>query len=208
MYVQQYYLCKLIYDCILSPWQILACAPSNIAVDNLVERLAQHKQKVVRLGHPARVLPHIQKYSLDAILSSSEETRLVEDVRKDLDKNLVIVWSKLRAAIPGWTILNFMQIYLFSLSVQSAIRKTRDHGEKQKIREDVKYLRKELRQREEAASKEVLKRADVVLATLSSADPRGPIRYLDNEHFDLVVIDECSQVNCRKISAFWFWMPK
>lgn len=101
MYVQQYYLCKLIYDCILSPWQILACAPSNIAVDNLVERLAQHKQKVVRLGHPARVLPHIQKYSLDAILSSSEETRLVEDVRKDLDKNLVIVWSKLRAAIPG-----------------------------------------------------------------------------------------------------------
>lgn len=154
---------EIIIQAIKQGNKILACAPSNIAVDNLVERLAQHKQKVVRLGHPARVLPHIQKYSLDAILSSSEETRLVEDVRKDLDKNL------------------------------SAIRKTRDHGEKQKIREDVKYLRKELRQREEAASKEVLKRADVVLATLSSADPRGPIRYLDNEHFDLVVIDECSQ---------------
>ena len=73
--------------------QILACAPSNIAVDNLVERLALNKQRVVRLGHPARVLPHIQKYSLDAILSSSEETRLVEDVRKDLDKNLVPSFS-------------------------------------------------------------------------------------------------------------------
>ncbi|XP_061165035.1 DNA-binding protein SMUBP-2-like [Saccostrea echinata] len=143
--------------------KILACAPSNIAVDNLVERLASHKQKVVRLGHPARVLPNIQKYSLDAILSSSEETRLVEDVRKDLDKNL------------------------------STIRKTTDRGEKQKIKEDIKFLRKELMQREEAASREILKRADVVLATLSSADVKGPIKYLDKEHFDLVVIDECSQ---------------
>lgn len=65
------------------------CAPSNIAVDNLVERLAANKVKIVRLGHPARVLTHIQKYSLDAILSTSEETRLVEDVRKDLDETWV-----------------------------------------------------------------------------------------------------------------------
>lgn len=94
------------------------------------------------------------------------------------------------------------KIYFSLLCVQSAIRKTRDRGEKQKIREDIKYLRKELRQREEAASKEVLKRADVVLATLSSADPSGPIRYLDNEHFDLVVIDECSQVNYEIVGRF------
>lgn len=70
-------------------YQILACAPSNIAVDNLVERLACSKHKIVRLGHPARLLPHIQKYSLDAILSNSDETKLVEDVRRDLDKALV-----------------------------------------------------------------------------------------------------------------------
>ena len=70
-------------------FQILACAPSNIAVDNLVERLSKSKHRIVRLGHPARLLPHIQKYSLDAILSNSEETRLVEDVRKDLNKALV-----------------------------------------------------------------------------------------------------------------------
>lgn len=47
------------------------------------------KHRIVRLGHPARSLPHIQKYSLDAILSTSDETKLVEDVRKDLDKTLV-----------------------------------------------------------------------------------------------------------------------
>ena len=55
----------------------------------MVERLAASKCKVVRLGHPARVLYGIQKYSLDAILASSEETKLVEDVRRDMDKTLV-----------------------------------------------------------------------------------------------------------------------
>ena len=44
---------------------------------------------MVRIGHPARVLPHIQKYSLDAILSASDESKLVDDVRKDIDNALV-----------------------------------------------------------------------------------------------------------------------
>ncbi|KAK3099969.1 hypothetical protein FSP39_012679, partial [Pinctada imbricata] len=143
--------------------KVLACAPSNIAVDNLVERLGKNRQKVIRLGHPARVLPHIQKYSLDAVLASSDETKIVEDVRKDLDKAL------------------------------AALRKTRDKGEKQKLRGDLKYLRKELVQREEAAIKELLNRADVVVATLTTASLEGPIKFLDEDHFGVAVIDECSQ---------------
>ena len=41
--------------------QVLAAAASNIAVDNLVERLrrAQPKLDVVRVGHPARLLPEV-----------------------------------------------------------------------------------------------------------------------------------------------------
>ncbi|XP_033743821.1 DNA-binding protein SMUBP-2-like [Pecten maximus] len=143
--------------------KVLTCAPSNIAVDNLVERLARNKLKIVRLGHPARVLPHIQKYSLDAILANSEETKLVEDVRKDLDK----AWSQMK--------------------------RTRDKGEKHTLRGEMKFLRKELAQREQAATKEILKRADVVLATLTSASPEGPLKFLDEKHFNLTVIDECSQ---------------
>jgi superfamily I DNA and/or RNA helicase len=69
---------------------VLACAPSNIAVDNLVEKLSSGGvTKIVRLGHPARLLPLIQRYSLDAIVASSDETKLVEDVRSDIDKTLV-----------------------------------------------------------------------------------------------------------------------
>lgn len=44
--------------------RILACAASNVAVDNLVERISKQKKvkaKVVRLGHPARLLPQVIK---------------------------------------------------------------------------------------------------------------------------------------------------
>ncbi|CAG2247330.1 IGHMBP2 [Mytilus edulis] len=154
---------EIIIQAVKQGKKILACAPSNIAVDNLVERLAANKQKIVRLGHPARVLKHIQKYSLDAILSTSDDTRLVEDVRSDMDKAM------------------------------SKLKKTRDKGERQRLRQDMKSLRKELVQREQTAIKQILKKADVVLATMTGASADGPLKLLDDKHFDLGVIDECSQ---------------
>ena len=46
--------------------RVLACAPSNVAVDNLVERLSrsQPKLRIVRMGHPARLLPEVRNMSL------------------------------------------------------------------------------------------------------------------------------------------------
>ena len=49
--------------------------------------------KVVRIGHPARLLSVVQDHSLDALLSNSEGTAIVRDVRKDIDDTLV--WTKL-----------------------------------------------------------------------------------------------------------------
>ena len=41
--------------------KVLACAPSNIAVDNIIERLAAAEPglRIVRIGHPARMLESI-----------------------------------------------------------------------------------------------------------------------------------------------------
>ena len=73
-----------------SVWlQVLCCASSNVAVDNLVERLAKCKAKVLRLGHPARLLESIQKHSLDAVLAQSDNTNIIADIRKDIDKAFV-----------------------------------------------------------------------------------------------------------------------
>jgi hypothetical protein len=50
--------------------KVLACAPSNVAVDNLLERLAAAGGlRLVRLGHPARVSPLLQGHTLEAQLA-------------------------------------------------------------------------------------------------------------------------------------------
>lgn len=41
--------------------KVLACAPSNIAVDNIIERLhvAEPNLRIVRIGHPARLMESV-----------------------------------------------------------------------------------------------------------------------------------------------------
>lgn len=69
--------------------RVLACAPSNVAVDNILEKLvANSSVKAVRLGHPTRMQEAVQNRSLDAVLSNSEARSIVNDVRKDLDAQL------------------------------------------------------------------------------------------------------------------------
>ncbi|XP_004553091.1 DNA-binding protein SMUBP-2 [Maylandia zebra] len=77
---------EIILQAVKQGQKILCCAPSNVAVDNLVERLAQGKAKVLRLGHPARLLESIQKHSLDAILAQSDNANIIAEIRKDIDK--------------------------------------------------------------------------------------------------------------------------
>ncbi|CAL8261735.1 unnamed protein product [Merluccius merluccius] len=143
--------------------KILCCASSNVAVDNLVERLARCKVKVLRLGHPARLLESIQKHSLDAVLAKSDNTNIIGDIRKDIDKAFM------------------------------GMKKMRDKGERFSFKREIGELRKELRTREATAIAQILKSADVVLSTNTGSCNDGPLRHLPPDHFDWVVIDECAQ---------------
>ncbi|MBN3300550.1 SMBP2 protein, partial [Amia calva] len=154
---------EVILQAIRQNLKILCCAPSNVAVDNLVERLARHKAKVLRLGHPARLLESIQKHSLDAVLAHSDNTHIIGDIRKDIDQAFV------------------------------KIKKSHDKGDRSHLRAEIKELRRELKQREEMAITQILKSADIVLATNTGASEDGPLKFLAGDHFDVVVIDECAQ---------------
>src|SRR5205807_6250584 len=61
-------LVELIRQAVARGDKVLACAPSNLAVDNLLERLVAAGERVVRLGHPARVLPELQGHTLDLMV--------------------------------------------------------------------------------------------------------------------------------------------
>ncbi|XP_014849300.1 PREDICTED: DNA-binding protein SMUBP-2 isoform X2 [Poecilia mexicana] len=154
---------EIILQAVKQGQKVLCCAPSNVAVDNLVERLARCKAKVLRLGHPARLLESIQKHSLDAILAQSDNANIIADIRKDIDKALV------------------------------GMKKKSEKGERGNFKREIGELRKELRNRETAAIAEILKSADVVLSTNTGACDDGPLKFLPAEHFDWVVIDECAQ---------------
>ncbi|CAM4581695.1 unnamed protein product [Leuciscus chuanchicus] len=126
---------EVILQAVKQEQKILCCAPSNVAVDNLVERLVKSKVKVLRLGHPARLLESIQKHSLDAVLAHSDNTNIISDIRKDMDKAF------------------------------NEMKKARDKGQRSNLKREIGELRRELRTREETAITQILKRADVILAT-------------------------------------------
>src|SRR5258707_1146611 len=67
---------ELIRQAVLRGEKVLACAPSNLAVDNLLERLVAGGERVVRLGHPARVLPELRDFTLDLLVEDHDDTRL------------------------------------------------------------------------------------------------------------------------------------
>lgn len=59
--------------------KVLACAASNIAVDNMVERLSKKGNlKICRIGHPARILSYLNKYCLDSLVYNSNNSKIIK----------------------------------------------------------------------------------------------------------------------------------
>lgn len=108
-------------------------------MDNIVERLSPHKIPLVRLGHPARLLPSVLNHSLDVLTNTSEAGAIVKDVRAEMD------------------------------SKQASIKKTKSGKERRQIYADLKELRKEYRERERRCVSNLVAGSRVVLATLHGA---------------------------------------
>ena len=169
-------------------WKVLVTAPSNVAVDNVLERIAQieenenkrnskrradkkfsrSKIKAVRVGHPARIQQGIQQYSLESLVASSDGTEIVRDCRNEMNDHLRTLSNP----------------------------KSRS-SEKRVAYREMKSLRKEIRSREEKVVGQILRDANVVLATNVGAASSVFNRMVDSRRdpipFDLVIIDEAAQ---------------
>lgn len=132
-------LIELILQMVRRGLRLLVCGPSNVSVDNIVERLSPHKLPILRLGHPARLLPSVLNHSLDVLTQTSEAGQIVKDVRDEMDAK------------------------------QASIKKTKSGRERKAIYADLKELRKEYRERERSCISSLVKGSKVVLATLHGA---------------------------------------
>jgi ATP-dependent RNA/DNA helicase IGHMBP2 len=143
--------------------KVLVCAPSNLAVDNLFERLLGFGERVVRLGHPARVLPELREHTLDLLVEQHHDVRLARKLVKQA-------------------------LALF----READRRTRaapKPGARRQLREDAKSLLADARRLEVQAVESILDSASVLCATTTGLDSQ----VLGTRRFDLAVIDEACQ---------------
>jgi superfamily I DNA and/or RNA helicase len=62
--------------------QVLVCAPSNAAIDLIVEKLGQENVNVVRIGHPARVTEEVLSNTLDNKITKHQQYKELKSLRK------------------------------------------------------------------------------------------------------------------------------
>lgn len=145
--------------------RVLVTAASHTAVDNLAERLVDASVAVVRIGHPARVSPAMEARTLDALIEKTDAWKLAREwTRKAEELRRKVSNRSGRGTIRG--------------------------DERRAAMAESRGLMKDARNYLRGAQKTILARARVIAATAAGAD----LALLEGEKFDLVVLDEATQV--------------
>jgi superfamily I DNA and/or RNA helicase len=154
---------ELIRQAIRRGAKVLACAPSNLAVDNLLQPLVEHGEKALRLGHPARVMPALRAHTLDLLVEEHDDVRLARRLAKE-------AFALFRKA-------------------KKFTRAKPEPGMRQDLRREGRELLADARRLENRAVEKLLDGASVLCATLTGLDDS----LLGDRRFDLLVIDEACQ---------------
>jgi len=156
-------LVEIIRRAVLRGQTVLACGPSNMAVDNLLERLLAYGENAVRLGHPARVMPELRAHTLDLLVEKHGDVRVARKLVKDA-------------------------LALFRRAARTTRAKP-EPGARREMRAEAKLLLSDARRLEAQAVEQILDNASVLCATTTGLDEN----LLGDRRFDLVVIDEACQ---------------
>ncbi len=172
---------------------VLACADSNTAVDNLVEKLVKQKRQVVRIGHPARVNPLLRDHSLDYLLEKNDTFQKAQQIRqkayalKEKQDQFTFPSGRWRRGLSNKQIKQLASKNKGSRGIASD--KIKEMAASLNYQEQINDLFTEIDVLENQAVQELIDSADVVCSTNSSAGSE----ILANHRFDLCVIDEATQ---------------
>ena len=182
---------EIIRRAVLSGQRVLACAPSNAAVDNLVERLsllADGGKKdgdisFVRIGAPERIS--------DAALENSLEARVRDATAGYFDQARSTRRRELvDATRRGWEKRDELRRSGGKRGTDDATKKEALDAKLARLRREQKTIAKSGRKTRAKAEREVLASADVVLATAVGA---GAENIQKLPAFDVLVLDEAAQ---------------
>jgi len=193
---------EILRQCVDRDESVLATAASNTAVDNVVERLADHGVDAVRLGHPARVTPSLRARTLDAQLEDHEVYRRSQARREEafevLDEreDLTPPSGRWRRGMSDRKIKELAEAGRGSRGVPP--HTIQEMAEWLECRERADDLFDEAERLEQEAIDDVLAAADVVCSTNATAGSD----LLAGKQFDTLVIDEATQATAPSC-----WIP-
>jgi len=172
--------------------RLLVCADSNVAVDNLLEKLSD--LNVVRIGHPAKIEGNLMKYSLDVKVRRDKRYKEVEKITKKIDDLKYLQNKKYKKPTPGRRrgmsdeeILELAKIGKGKRGVKAEWIK--EMAEWLKIQQKINELYELKKKIVEEIINDVLDKADIVFSTNSVAGGE----FLQNKNFDTVFLDEAAQ---------------
>ena len=154
---------ELIRQVVRAGQRVLVCAPSNIAVDNLLEKLLASGQDAIRLGHPARVLPELRLHTLDLLVENHPEMKVVQRLMREA--------RVLREQAARYT------------------RARPEPGARRALRDEARNAMADARRIENLVVERYVNGARVICATLTGLDRE----LLAGQRFDWCVIDEAGQ---------------
>jgi predicted DNA helicase len=178
--------------------KVLVSAESNVAVDNLVEKL-RGKAKIVRLGHPSRVAKSLIDSTLFYQVENSKSYKKVKKLREKVEELIELRDQFLKPTPQRKRGLRDEKILKLAETKRTKrgikMEDIESMAEWIKIQNQIAMIIKQISKIEGKIAKKILEEAKVVLCTNSSA----ALEFLRDFEFDSAVIDEATQATIPSI---------
>jgi len=172
--------------------KLLVAADSNVAVDNLMEKLSEFN--IVRIGHPAKIESNLMKFSLDVKVRRDKRYKEVEKIIKKIDDLKYLQDKRTKKPTPARR-RGMSDEEILALAKENRGKRgvkaewVKEMAEWIKIQQNINKLYDKKNKIIEEIIEDVLNSADIVFATNSGCGGE----FLENKEFDVVFLDEAAQ---------------